>query len=164
MDATPEDAPYISPEAAARSLREIRSSQAGIVRARPWFPTWYPTGVGVYVTGVQFLTEPGSSRPLAVTGITLLTLGLAALVFALARTNRQVPHRSLVRPGLVGAFVAWLLVGVALCLVLAVALTSAEVPYARTCAGLAMTAYLAITGWAVARAITRRIAAKIEQG
>ncbi|MEV7967073.1 hypothetical protein AB0O34_13960 [Sphaerisporangium sp. NPDC088356] len=164
MDATPEDAAYITPEAAARSLREIRASQAGIVRARPWFPTWYPVGVGVYVTGLQFFTEPGTSGLLAVTGTTLLAVALAGLIVVLARTNRQVPHRSLVRPAVVGAFVVWLLVGVAVCMVLAITLSSAEVAYGRTYAGLAVTAFMALTGPAVAFAITRRMAAKIEQG
>ncbi|WP_405141560.1 hypothetical protein OG589_31155 [Sphaerisporangium sp. NBC_01403] len=162
MNATPDDAASITPEAAAHSLREIRASQAGIVRARPWFPTWYPVGVGVYATGLQFFMEPGTSGPLAVTGITLLTVALAGLIVALARTNRQVPHRSLVRPAVVGAFVVWLLVGVAVCMVLAVTLSSAEVAYGRTYAGVAMTAYLAVTGPAVGHAITRRMAAKIE--
>ncbi|WP_248963679.1 hypothetical protein [Sphaerisporangium perillae] len=164
MSASPEDAAYISPEDAAHSLHEIRAAQAKMVRARPWWPGWYTTGVALYVTGMQYCTEPGTTPAVQVTGITLLSLVLAGLVAAMALSSRQRPHRSLVTPAVLGAFGAWLLVGIALCMVLALALSGAGISYGRTYAGLAMTAYMAVTGPLVARWITRRMAATIERG
>ncbi|GII80264.1 hypothetical protein Sru01_52460 [Sphaerisporangium rufum] len=163
----PLDAPAIGPEDAARVLREIRAGQARVVRhVGPWFPAWYVTGVGLFVTGVQYLTEPGTAMAPAVIGIIMLTLLLAGLVLLLVLVlrRRHRPHRSLVSPGLVAAFVGWVLLAAGGCLVLALRLADAGVPYARAWAGLAMTVFLAATGPWVGRSITRRMAARIEAG
>ncbi|MFC4587477.1 hypothetical protein [Sphaerisporangium corydalis] len=164
MDATPEDTAYVTPEEAARSLREIRASQARVVRARPWFPNWYTTGVALVVTGVQFFTEPGTSGAVAVAGLTTLVLVLLGLVAAMVFGNRQRPHRSLVTVKALFVFLVWVWTSVGVCLVAAVALAGAGVPYARTYAGLAMTVLMASTGPVLGRWITRRMAAKIEAG
>ncbi|MDH2429829.1 hypothetical protein [Sphaerisporangium sp. TRM90804] len=164
MNTSPGDAPSITPEEAARSLAVMRASQARIIRGRPWFPGWYTTGVALHVTGIQFLTEPGTSRAVTVTGVIALTAALGGLVVALAVSRRQRPHRSLVTPGILAVFTAWVLLSMAVCWVLALGLTFAEVPYARTYAALAMTAFMAATGPIVARRITGHMAARIEAG
>ncbi|MFC6083942.1 hypothetical protein [Sphaerisporangium aureirubrum] len=164
MDATPEDAAHITPEDAARTLSEIRASQARLIRSRPWFPAWYTTGVGLYVTGIQFFTEPGTSVGVMRTGIGVLTVALIGLVLALVLLGHQRPHRALVTWRVLGIFGAWLVTALVLCFVLALALSAVEVPYARTFAALVMTVYMAVTGPPVARRITRRMAATIEAG
>lgn len=162
MTATPEDAPYITPEDAARTLREIRTSQARVIRSRPWFPAWYTTGVALYVTGVQFLTEPGTPMNTMTTGIAVLSAALLALVLTLAYRTRRRPHRTLVTPKILAVFAAWLVTAILLCLALALPLDAAGIPYARTYAALVMTVYMAATGSVVARHITDRMAAAIE--
>ncbi|MET8144657.1 hypothetical protein ABZU32_30510 [Sphaerisporangium sp. NPDC005288] len=171
-DATPQDAAHvfsapasdITPEEAARTLREIRESQARVIRARPWFPPWYTTGVALFVTGMQVLTEPGTPGAVTATGIVVLTLALAGSVGAVVLFERQRPHRSLITASALVSFMAWVAVCVGLCLAVALSLSGAGVPYARTYAGLAMTAFMAVTGPLVGRWITRRIAAAVEAG
>ncbi|GGL08780.1 hypothetical protein Sme01_12640 [Sphaerisporangium melleum] len=164
MDATPQDAAYISPDEAAHTLREIRTTQARVVRARPWFPAWYTTGVALYVTGVQFATEPGTPMTVTVTWIIALTAALVGLVLALVFLERQRPYRSLVTPGVLGVFLAWVASAVAVGAAFAFPLDGAGVPYARTWATLVMTAYMTVSGPTVARWITRRMASEIEAG
>ncbi|MFC7385862.1 hypothetical protein [Sphaerisporangium rhizosphaerae] len=154
----------ISPEEAARTLREIRESQARMIRSRPWFPAWYTTGVALFVTGMQFLTEPGTPGAATAAGIVVLTLALTGSVGALVLFERQRPHRSLVTGSILLWFMAWVAVCVGVCLAVALPLSGAGVPYARTYAGLAMTAFMAVTGPLVGRWITRRIAATVEAG
>ncbi|MEO3810860.1 hypothetical protein ABGB17_17815 [Sphaerisporangium sp. B11E5] len=157
---TPQDTAYITPEDAARTLNEIRTSQARLIRSRPWFPAWYTTGVALYVTGIQFLTEPGTPVAATSTGIAVLTLALAALVLTFAFRTRHRPHRALVTWKILAIFATWLATAIALCLVLALALS--DISYARTYAALAMTAYMTATGPLIARHITNRMAATIE--
>ncbi|WP_214412701.1 hypothetical protein [Sphaerisporangium fuscum] len=162
MHDAPQDSPSLTPDEAARVLKEIRASQARVVGARPWWPGWYTTGVALYVTGVQFLTEPGTPAAVMAVGLTILTVLLTRLIVALVRGNRPQPHRSLVTAPVVAAFTAWLLSAVAACLVAAIWLSVSGLPYARTYAGLGLTVYMALTGPPVARWITRHMAAKIE--
>ncbi|MGW4643480.1 hypothetical protein ACWEN6_33530 [Sphaerisporangium sp. NPDC004334] len=169
---TPQDAAHtpwepasgISPEEAARTLREIRESQARMIRARPWFPAWYPIGVALFVTGMQFLTEPGTPGAATATGIVVLTLALAGSVGALVLFERQRLYRSLVTASVLVTYIAWVAVCVGLCLAVALLLSGGGVPYARTYAGLAMTAFMAVTAPLVGRWISRRIAAAVEAG
>ncbi|MFC4532446.1 hypothetical protein [Sphaerisporangium dianthi] len=180
MDATPDDAPRdaaqvtpedsygdaarVTPEEAARTLREIRDSQARVIRARPWFPAWYTTGLALYITGVQFCTERGTPGPVMVAGLIVLTLAMGGMVGAVVFVRRQRPHRSLVTWRLLVSYAAWLMVAIALSTALALPLAMAGVPYARTYAGLTMTAYMAVTGPLIGWWMTRRIAAAIEAG
>ncbi|GAA4565425.1 hypothetical protein [Planotetraspora kaengkrachanensis] len=149
---------------AARSLATIRDTQTRAVRSQPWFPTWYVVGVALFVTGIQFVTEPG--MPVAVGGVfgVLLVAALGALVGVFVKTRRMTAHRSLLSPGEFVLFGVWLAACVALCLVLALRLQAAEIAYARTYAALVMTVFMAATGPLVARGISRRIARNIERG
>lgn len=154
----------LTPEEAAHSLAEIRQTQARAVRSRPWFANWYTTGVAVFVTGIQFVTEPGTPRAVAVIGAVLLSAGLGALIAVFVRTRPAVPHRSLMDTASMTIFATWLGAAVVLTLVLALILSAQEIAYARTYAGLAMTVFMAGTGPLVGRWITARMADKIMKG
>ncbi|OPG11887.1 hypothetical protein [Microbispora sp. GKU 823] len=144
----------MNPEEAARSLATIRQTQAKALSAEPWFPTWYGVGVGLFVTGMQFVTEPGTPVPVTVAVGLLLFAGLGALVAVLVRTRRIKAHRSLTRPKMIAALMAWIGTAIALCLALAFAIDAAGVAYARTYAALVMTAYLLVTGPLAGRLLT----------
>ncbi|MEZ0076738.1 hypothetical protein [Planotetraspora sp. GP83] len=154
----------MNPEEAARSLSAIRRTQAKAVGSEPWFPTWYAAGVGVFVTGAQFITEPGTPVSVIVGGGLVLTAGLGALIGRLVTSRRMTAHRSLTSPAGMVVFALWLCAGIGLCLALALWLASAEIAYARTYAGLVMTAFMAATGPYVARWISRQMVLKIEKG
>ncbi|MEW9534120.1 hypothetical protein [Microbispora sp. NPDC049125] len=152
----------MDPEEAARSLATIRNTQVRTLESEPWFPTWYTVGVGVVVTGVQFVTEPGTSTPVIVGASVLLTAALGALVGTLVRTRRVQAHKSLI-PAALATFLAWMFVLVGVCLVIAFRLDALEVAYGRTWAALTMTALMAVTGPFVSRWIARQMARKIEK-
>ncbi|ETK31183.1 hypothetical protein [Microbispora sp. ATCC PTA-5024] len=153
----------MNPDEASRSLATIRATQAKAVGSQPWFPTWYAAGVGLLVTGVQFVTEPGTPVPVTVAGGVALTAALGALVALLVKARRMTAHRSAVSPAGIAAFLVWLLASVGICLAIALRLDAAEVAYARTYAGLAMTGCMAATGPFVARWISGQMARKIEK-
>lgn len=155
---------HVTPEEAAHRLAEIRRTQARAVGSRPWFPNWYTVGVAVFVTGIQFITEPGTPRAVLVIGAILLPAGLGALMAVFFHTRTAVPHRSLMDGKNWALFIGWLCAAIALCLTLALVLSFQGIPYARTYAGLAMTAFMAGTGPLVTRWITARMAAKLEGG
>lgn len=144
----------MDPEEAARNLATIRQTQVKALSAQPWMPTWYGVGVGLFVTGVQFVTEPGTPIPVTVGLGLLLCAGLGALVAVLVRTRRIKAHRSLTGPKMVAALLAWVSVGIGICMALALLLDGAGVAYARTWAALVMTAYLYVTGPLAGRRLT----------
>ncbi|WP_182883430.1 hypothetical protein [Microbispora sp. H10949] len=151
-------------EEAERSLALIRRTQAKAVRSQAWFPAWYAAGVGLFVTGVQFVTEPGTPVVvMMVTGL-LLAAGMGALIALLVRTRTMTAHRSLVRANVMTLFMLWLALGIGLCLAVAFRLDAAEVAYARTYAGLVMTAFLLVTGPFVGRWMSAMLARRIESG
>ncbi|MGI5154691.1 hypothetical protein [Microbispora sp. CA-102843] len=154
----------MNPEEAARSLATIRQTQAKAVRSRPWFPTWYVVAVGLFVTGVQFVTEPGTPVPVTVITGVLLAAGMGALIAVFVRTRAMTTHRSLMRVDAVAVFVLWLLLGIGMCLAVAFRLHAAEVAYARTYAGLVMTAFQLVTGPFVGRWVAALLARGIENG
>jgi hypothetical protein len=152
----------MNPEEAAQNLATIRRTQAKAIGSEPWFPTWYAVGVGLYVTGIQCVTEQGTPVPVTVGGAVLLSAALGALIALLVKTRRITAHRSLLSSAVI-AFTTWLLVAIAITFVLALVFESREVAYGRTYAALVMTAWMAATGPFVARLISRRMARKIEE-
>ncbi|WP_169948780.1 hypothetical protein [Microbispora sp. H11081] len=152
----------MDPEEAARSLATIRQTQVKAVRSQPWFPAWYGVGVGLFVTGVQFVTEPGTPVPVTVITSVLLCAGLGALIAAFVRTRTMTTHRSLMRADAIAVFAVWLLLSIGICFAVAFRLSAAEVAYARTYAGLVMTAFQLVTGPLVGRWVSVLLARGIE--
>ncbi len=76
-------------EEAARNLATIRETQAKAMRFQPWLPVWFMAGIGLFVTGVQFITEPGIPKPVAVGLGIVLAAGMGALVAVFAKTRRM---------------------------------------------------------------------------
>jgi hypothetical protein len=154
----------ISPEDAARALSGIRGVQAQAIRSEPFFPAWFTVGVALFATGVSFFTEPGTSPLTTATGIAVLTVALAAMVFRLARGTRMRTHHSLIKPETVSGYVCWVLVSVAVALAVALPLNAREVAYAGVQGCLAMTVFMAATGPLIARWMSRRTADAIRDG
>ncbi|WP_432926037.1 hypothetical protein ACQPZZ_34570 [Microbispora sp. CA-135349] len=154
----------MNPEEAAQSLATIRRTQAKALRSEPWFPHWYTTGVGVFVTGGQFVTEPGTPIPVMIGGGLVLLTGMVILAFLMVRRRKMSAHRSLMTGSGSVAFAVWLVGSIALDIALTFWLTFAEVPYGRTYGALAMTVFMAATGPFVARWISDRMARRVESG
>ncbi len=152
----------MDPEEAAQSLATIRQTQVKAVRSRPWFPTWYVVAVGMFVTGVQFVTEPGTPVPVTVITGVLLFAGMGALIAVFVRTRAMTTHRSLIRMDAMALFALWLFLSIVICLAVAFRLDATEVAYARTYGGLAMTAFQLATGPFVGRRISALLARGIE--
>ncbi|MEV4455292.1 hypothetical protein [Microbispora sp. NPDC049633] len=152
----------MNPEEAAQSLAAIRQTQAKAVRSQPWFPAWYAVGVGLFVTGVQFVTEPGTPVPVTVITGVLLCAGMGALIAVFIRTRTMTTHRSLMRADALAVFAVWLFVSIGICLAVAFRLSAAEVAYARTYGGLAMTGFQLVTGPFVGRWVSALLARGIE--
>ncbi|GAA2913894.1 hypothetical protein GCM10010517_80440 [Streptosporangium fragile] len=152
----------ISPEDAARSLADARTTQARALRAEPSFPAWFTTGVALFATGVTFATEPGTAPAVTVTVIVALTAALVAMTLKLALGSRMRAHRSVIERGAMLGYAGWVLSSVAVAFAVAFPLAGAEVRYAGTYGCLVMTAFMAATGPLVARWISRRLAARVE--
>ncbi|MBB2913539.1 hypothetical protein FHS43_004843 [Streptosporangium becharense] len=152
----------ISPEDAARSLADARAVQAQALRAEPSFPTWFTTGVGLFATGIAFVTEPGTPPAVIVPALVVLTGVLVAMVLRLARGARLRVHRSVIEREAMLGYTGWVLASVAVAFAVAFPLAGAGVRYAGGYGCLAMTAFMAATGPFVARWISRRLAARAE--
>ncbi|MFI6508481.1 hypothetical protein ACIBCT_12820 [Streptosporangium sp. NPDC050855] len=153
----------ISPEDAARTLADVRTTQARALRAEPWFPAWYPVGVALFATGVTFVSEPGTDPAVTAGGIVVLTIALVGLVLRLTLTARMRAHRSLLEPAALTGFVVWVLASVGVAFAVAFPLDAAGVAYSGTYGCLVMTAFMAATGPLVGRWISSRLAAGVEQ-
>ncbi|MCT9932558.1 hypothetical protein N5079_20365 [Planotetraspora sp. A-T 1434] len=156
--------PLMNPQEAAQSLADIRRTQAKAVGSQPWFPTWYMVGVGLFVTGAQLVTEPGTPAVVMAAGGGVLAVGLGALIARLVTSRRMTAHRSVLSAAGMAGFALWLALSIGPALALALWMSTREVAYARTYAALGMSAFMALTGPYVARWISRQMAMKIEKG
>ncbi|MEU6413738.1 hypothetical protein [Microbispora sp. NPDC046933] len=154
----------MNPEEAARSLATIRQTQAKAMRAQPWLSTWFITSLGLLITGILAVAEPGRLPVPAIVGCVLL---LAAAMVALGTVYGKTRPMSVKDPALRRDFSAvylpWLAGGILLSYAVSFPLAAAHVPYGMACGGLAMTLYFALGSRAVSRAIARRTARRFEE-
>ncbi|MEU7912728.1 hypothetical protein [Microbispora bryophytorum] len=153
----------MNPEEAARSLTTIRQTQAKAMRSLPWLPTWFIAGIGLLVTGILCVSEPGTPIPMAVGGGILLCAAMGALIAVFARTRPMTVNEPAIRRAFSAVYLPWLFGGLVLCWVVSFALQAADVPYGMACGGVAMTAYFALGGRAISRRIARRVARRFEE-
>ncbi|WP_449064958.1 hypothetical protein [Planomonospora algeriensis] len=163
MNTTPESMD-LSPEEAARALSGIRATQAQAVRATPWFPIWFPVGLGLSITLIQASSDSLTPVPLRIAGIVLAVALLTGVSIAVGRSGRMRAHKSVVDTGAVWGYMAWVL-GITLPgVALGIFLGLRGVAYGPAFTFLGVTAILGLTGPLVARWVSRRNAAKIERG
>ncbi|MGC5014755.1 hypothetical protein ACLQ2R_28650 [Streptosporangium sp. DT93] len=153
----------ISPEDAARTLADVRTTQARALLAEPWFPAWYPVGVALFCTGIVFVSEPGTEPAVTIGGVVVLTIALVGLVLKLALTARMRAHRSLLESASLTGFVLWVMVSMGVAFAVTFPLEAAGVAYSGTYGCLTMTVFMAATGPFVGRWISRRLAARVER-
>ncbi|WP_055480709.1 hypothetical protein [Sphaerimonospora mesophila] len=149
-------------EEAARNLATIRETQAKAMRFQPWLPVWFMAGIGLFVTGVQFITEPGIPKPVAVGLGIVLAAGMGALVAVFAKTRRMTLSGRMATSAMLPVYLPWLFVGIGLNLGVVFLLGGMDVPFGRTYAGLSLTAYFALGSPLISRWIARRMARKLE--
>ncbi|MFC0865733.1 hypothetical protein ACFHYQ_25885 [Sphaerimonospora cavernae] len=154
----------MNPEEAAQNLATIRETQVRAVGSHRWFPAWYMAGIGLFVTGIQFVTEPGAGSPVKAVVAALLAAGLGALAAVFVGTRRMTVDNGLAWPAFLPVFLPWLAVGLGLALGSAFFFSAMEVPYGRTYGGLAFTAFMAATSPLISRWVARRMARKLEAG
>ncbi|WP_055480269.1 hypothetical protein [Sphaerimonospora mesophila] len=152
----------MKPEEAAENLANIRRTQAKAVTQR-WFPAWYLGGIGLFLTGLQFITEPGIPNLVRVgVGISIF-LGLGALIAVLARTRRMTAGSGLAWPAFLPVFLPWFSVGIGLMLGLMFLFNTMGMTYWRTFGSLAFAVYLALGSPLISRWSSRRMARKLEE-
>ncbi|MEU7941651.1 hypothetical protein [Microbispora bryophytorum] len=153
----------MNPEEAARSLATIRQTQAKAMRSLPWLPTWFIAGIGLLVTGILCVSEPGTPIPMAVGGGILLCAALGALIAVFVKTRPMTVNEPAARRAFSAVYLPWLFGGLVLCWVVSFGLQAADVPYGMACGGVAMTAYFALGSRAISRRIARRVARRFEE-
>jgi len=153
----------MDPEEAARSLATIRQTQVKAMKSQPWLPTWFIAGIGVLVTGILVVCEPGTPIPVTVAGGILLTAALGALTAVFAKTRPMTVNDPAIRRAFSAVYLPWLFAGIVLCWVVSFALQAADVPYGMAGGGVVMTAYFAVGSRAISRRIARRVARRFEE-
>jgi hypothetical protein len=153
----------VNPEEAAQSLALIRQTQAKAIRTQTWLPTWFITGVGVLVTGVLVVSEPGTPIPVTICGGILLMAALGALTAVFAKTRPMTVSDPAMRRAFSAVYLPWLFAGIVLCWVASFALQAADVPYGMAGGGVVMTVYFALGSRAISRRIARRVARRFEE-
>ncbi|MBX6385190.1 MAG: hypothetical protein IRZ07_19840 [Microbispora sp.] len=154
----------MNPEEAARSLATIRQTQARAMRAPSWLPTWFITGIGLLITAILTVAEPGRLPvPAIVAGVLSLGAAMVALSVVFAKTRPITVRDRGARRAYWAVYVPWLACGILLSYAVSFPLSWAHVPYAAAYGGLAMTLYFAVGSRPVSRAIARRMARRFEE-
>ncbi|MEU6427548.1 hypothetical protein ABZ860_16780 [Microbispora sp. NPDC046973] len=154
----------MNPEEAARSLATIRQTQAKAMRAQPWLSTWWVTTVGLLITGILAVVEPGRLPvPMIVLGVLLLCAAMAVLGAVYAKTRPMSVSDRTIRRDFSVLYLPWLFGGILLNYAVSFPLAAAHVPYGMACGGVALTLYFALGSRPISRAIARRTARRFEE-
>ncbi|XVQ84777.1 hypothetical protein ACQP2K_39150 [Microbispora siamensis] len=153
----------MNPEEAARSLATIRQTQAKAMKSQPWLPTWFIVGIGLFVTGILFVSEPGTPVPVIVGSAILFCAAMGALTAVFAKTRPMTVNDPAIKRAFSAVYLPWLAGGILLGYAVSFPLAAAHVPYGMACGGLALTLYFALGSRAVSRAIARRAARRFEE-
>ncbi|GAB3134976.1 hypothetical protein [Microbispora hainanensis] len=151
----------MNPEEAARSLATIRQTQAKAITSQTWLPAWFIGGIGLLVTGILVVSEPGTPVPVIVGGGILLLAALGALIAVFAKTRPMTVSDPAMKRAFSAVYLPWLFAGIVLCWVVSFALQAADVPYGMAAGGVALTAYFVLGSRAISRRISRRIAGRV---
>lgn len=154
----------ITPDDAAQALAQVDETKRRALRAASPIPASYPVAVWILVTGSMFATEVTSGWWLWI-AVTALSISLPIAVFTFVRDIRNAnmrPHPSLIDPGAMAGYAAWMIGTGFGGVMLALWLKGLDIAYPRTLMGVIMTAIVAATAPLLARWMSRRTAHRAE--
>lgn len=153
----------MNPEEAARNLATIRQTQTKAIKTQTWLPTWFIGGVGLLVTGILVVCEPGTPIPVTICGGILLMAAMGALSAVFAKTRPMTVSDPAMKRAFSAVYLPWLFAGIVLCWVVSFALQAADVPYGMAGGGVVLTVYFVLGSRAISRLIARRVARRFEE-